>query len=138
MKAIVLDSSAALAWCFLDEVTPTSEALLARLATTPGLVPTLWYLEIANILAVSRRNQRIDTGRIHAFFAILDRLALRVDDSAHTHAFSRLLDLAHSEKLTVYDATYLELALRFGAPLASKDKALCAAAKRLGVEVLDA
>jgi predicted nucleic acid-binding protein len=38
--------------------------------------------------------------------------------------------------LTLYDASYLELAQRRSLPLASLDMALCGAAKALGVELV--
>jgi predicted nucleic acid-binding protein len=49
-----------------------------------------------------------------------------------------VLDLARAERLTAHDAAYLELAMRLGLPLASKDGDLCAAAERVGVEVFRA
>lgn len=46
-----------------------------------------------------------------------------------------ILSLAHAENLTTYDA-YLELAMRLGLPLASKDQKLTRAAKKPGVKLL--
>lgn len=43
--------------------------------------------------------------------------------------------LARGQGLTVYAAAYLELAMRTGVPLATKDVALAAGARSLGVEV---
>jgi predicted nucleic acid-binding protein len=69
---------------------------------------------------------------------LLQRLAVAIDPESSERAFRELLDLARSERLTVYDAAYLELALRLGLPLASKDHKLRRAAARLGLAVLGA
>jgi predicted nucleic acid-binding protein len=44
--------------------------------------------------------------------------------------------LGRAEKLSIYDVTYLELAMRRGLALAAKDQALLDAAKRVGVVTL--
>jgi len=67
---------------------------------------------------------------------LLQQLAVEIDDEAHDRAFQDLLNLARSERLTVYDAAYLELALRLHIPLASKDAELRKAAARLGLALL--
>jgi predicted nucleic acid-binding protein len=46
------------------------------------------------------------------------------------------LALARSPRLTSYDAAYLELALRRSLPLATRDKALQAAARLEGVPLM--
>ena len=68
----------------------------------------------------------------------LEMLEIVVDEQTPARAFTRVLDLAREERLTAYDAAHLELAMRLGIPLASKDADLCDAAERLGVSVLRA
>jgi predicted nucleic acid-binding protein len=138
VTAFVLDSSIALCWCFDDEATDATRELLDHLREDTAAVPNLWHLEIANVLALSERRRRITAAEIAQFIALLRTLDLEIDGEAAALAFARILDLAREERLTAYDAAYLELAMRLGVPLASKDRDLCDAAERLGVSVLRA
>ena len=112
--------------------------LLEHLRGETAAVPNLWHVEIANVLALAERRRRITASEIAQFIALLEELEIDVDEETWTRAFSRVLDLAREERLTAYDAAYLELAMRLGIPLASKDGDLCDAAERLGVGVLRA
>jgi len=112
--------------------------LLERLAAEAASVPAIWHLEIANVLALSERRQRITPADSAEFIALLETLEIVIDEETASRAFGRVLDLAREERLTAYDAAYLELAMRLGVPLASKDGDLCDAAERLGVSVLRA
>ena len=138
MTSFVLDASVALAWCFDDESTPAAWALLDRLHATPAHVPSLWALEIGNILLGAEKRRRITQARTVAFLGILGDLDIRVDPDLPGRAFRDVLPLARERRLTTYDATYLELAMRLGLPLATKDKALARAAAALHVKTLAA
>ena len=138
MIGFVLDASVALAWCFDDESTPAAWALLDRLRTGPGHVPALWALEIGNILLGAERRRRITQARAVEFLGILGELDIRVDSDLPGRAFRDVLPLARARRLTTYDASYLELAMRLGLPLATKDKALARAATALRIETLAA
>jgi predicted nucleic acid-binding protein len=87
---------------------------------------------------MSERRRRITPANSTEFIALLETLVIVVDEETPSRAFGRVLDLAREERLTTYDAAYLELAMRLGLPLASKDGDLCDAAERLGVSVLRA
>jgi predicted nucleic acid-binding protein len=134
----VLDASVALAWCFEDENTPSARQILARLRAEAASVPATWPIEVANVLALAERRRRITPADSAEFIAKLEDVAILVDGETSSRAFGRVLDLAREERLTAYDAAYLELAMRLGVPLASKDADLCDAAQRLGVSVLRA
>ena len=138
MTDLVLDASVALGWCFKNEATEAADRVLARLAAEAAYVPAIWHLEIANVLVLSQRRRRITPARSAEFIALLETLAIVVDEETPSRAFGRVLDLAREERLTAYDAAYLELAMRLGLPLASKDSDLCDAAERVGVSVLRA
>ena len=138
MTGLVLDASVALSWCFKNEATPAGDGVLERLATAAASVPIIWHLEIANVLALSERRGRITPANSSEFIALLETLDVLVDEETPSRALGRVLDLARAERLTAYDAAYLELAMRLGIPLASKDTDLCDAAERLGVSVLRA
>ncbi len=135
----VFDASIAMAWCFDDEKTLQTDALLDRLATDPATVPNLWHLEVANVLVQAIRKKpksRITSTQRAQFLAMLDNATIHVDPHTHPHAWNSTLDLADKFQLSTYDAAYLELALRLDTQLATLDKALRAAAKSLGLSVL--
>lgn len=136
MTGFVIDASAALAWCFDDESTPATRALLDRFAGESAEVPSLWHLEVSNALVVGERNRRITAARTSEFIALIGTLPIVVDGHTPALALSTVLDLARSEALSTYDASYLELAMRRGVPLATKDDALAKAARRVGVTLL--
>lgn len=138
MTDFVLDSSITFAWFFEDERSDAADQLLERLETETAAVPLLWYFEVINVLAIGERQRRTTPARIAEFIAQLDDLTVVPDAEMPVRAFDRVLALARSERLTGYDAAYLELAMRLGVPLATKDKALGRAAERLGVAVLGA
>ncbi|MFI5206302.1 MAG: type II toxin-antitoxin system VapC family toxin, partial [Candidatus Paceibacterales bacterium] len=110
--------------------------LLDQLQTGSAFVPTIWSLELGNILIGAERKKRISYADITQFLELLSTLSIRTDEETSNRAFHEILLLAHSEKLTTYDAAYLELAMRLGLPLATKNIALQKAADKLGVKLL--
>ena len=132
----VLDASIALAWCFADEATPLTIHLLDQLATSCAFVPSLWPLEMGNILVAAERKKRISYANITQCLQLLSQMNIVTDRETAERGFREIIGLAHSNALTTYDAAYLELALRLGLPLATKDHILQQAAIRLGVQVL--
>ena len=134
--SLVLDASVALAWCFNDEETATSTKLLERVTAPGPFVPSLWRLEVANALQIGVRRGRIDVDFRDASLADLALLEIAIDDDTDTHAWGATLQLAARLALTVYDATYLELAQRRGLPLATLDERLRVMARGLGVPLL--
>jgi len=136
VSGFVIDASVALAWCFDDEATAATHALLDRFEDEHAAVPALWHLELANALAVGERRRRITSARTSEFIALIGGLPIVIDEQTPHLALSTLLDLARSERLSAYDASYLELAMRRGMPLATKDDDLANAARRVGVTLL--
>ncbi len=126
----------AIAWQFEDEATLAADAVLARAAVDGAVVPTIWRLEVANTLRMAVRRKRCDEAFVEAAIDRLKGLPIEDDNETSLHAWGRTSALACDEGLTVYDAAYLELALRRKLPLATGDKALIAAGKRRGLEVL--
>lgn len=131
----MLDASATLAWFFEDEASDAGWALLARAQEAGACVPSLWALEVGNILLAAERRQRTTAARVAAFIDELADMPISVDEATAARALRDVVLLARTERLTTYDAAYLELAMRRGLPLATKDEALAAVARRMGVEV---
>ncbi|MBR8834372.1 MAG: type II toxin-antitoxin system VapC family toxin [Stigonema ocellatum SAG 48.90 = DSM 106950] len=132
----VLDCSIAMAWCFEDEATDFTDSLLESLAQVNAKVPSIWFLEVANVLAISERRGRTNQAKITQFLRLLGSLPIVVDAKTEEKAFTDVLTLARTHKLTSYDAAYLELALREGLPLATLDEGLKRAALNIGVKII--
>ena len=134
--SLVLDTSVALAWVMRDERSDAVEKAFDQVIEDGAWVPSLWRLEIANVLEMSVRRGRIDTGFRDATLADLELLPITTDPDTEKYAWQSTLRLAERHRLTVYDAAYLELAMRRGLPLASLDRELRAAAAAENVALL--
>jgi predicted nucleic acid-binding protein len=136
MTSFVLDASVAISWCFVDERTLEGIALLEKLKTEQAFVPSLWTLELGNVLIAAERRKKITYAQIAEFLSLIKNINIQIDNETANKGLSEIITLAHSENLTTYDAAYLELALRLGLPLATKDHDLKKVAKKLGVVLL--
>jgi predicted nucleic acid-binding protein len=132
----VLDCSMTMAWIFPDEATKGSTALRESLLEDYALVPTVWPLEVANVLLVATRRKRVQESEWPKLLADLAVLPIEVDRETSERALSDGLQVARRYDLSAYDAVYLELALRRKAPIATLDKNLKSACRRAGVDVL--
>jgi predicted nucleic acid-binding protein len=136
--SIVLDASMTIAWLFDDERSPATQAVLRRVVADGAVVPSLWRLEVANVLRNAVRRGRCDDAYVDRSLRRLGRLAIETDKETDDRAWDATLGLAREQDLTLYDAAYLELAIRTDNPLASCDGPLLAAAARRHVKVLAA
>lgn len=136
MTRCILDSSVALAWVLPGEASDATEALLDEVAADGAAAPGLWPLETANVLLQAERARRITRGERQRSLAALAALPVRIDAETAAQAFGPTAALAEAQGLTLYDASYLELALRLALPLASLDRKLRQAARASGVELL--
>ena len=100
------------------------------------LTRSIWPLEVANVLLVAERRHRLTPADSARFVELLAGLPITVDHSGQHLAHGRILDLAHRAGLSAYDASYLELAMRLGVPLATADDRLCDAADASGVPLM--
>lgn len=120
----ILDASVTLSWCFEDERSPETVQLLQTIIDKEIYVPGLWSLEVGNILLLAIKKKRITEAGVAEFLNFLDSFEIHTDAHTASRAFHQILSLAQAHHLTTYDAAYLELAMRMGLPLATKDKAL--------------
>ncbi|MCW5319324.1 VapC toxin family PIN domain ribonuclease [Nostoc sp. KVJ3] len=132
----VLDCSVAISWCLVDENNPTANAILAMMPDAEAFVPGIWSLEIANVLLVAERRNRMTQKQSEEAIALLQSLLIQVDTATDANALGATLTLGRQEGLAAYDAAYLELALRLGLPLATIDQRLAEAATRCGVDLV--
>jgi len=135
---LVIDASVSGSWCFPDEASPLSEAVLESVARSGAVVPTLWMYEMASILAIGERRGRIEAKAAVVIREALADLPIQPDQTRTLRTISHLVNLAQEHDLTPYDASYLELAMRSGSALATSDAALKRAGERAGVPLFSA
>ena len=135
MSRFVLDNTVTMAWCFNDEATPFTETLMNRLSslTDSAIVPALWLYEVVNVTGLAVRKGRITEDKARAFLDSLADLPIEVEGATRARLFTSVLALVGQHKLTAYDASYLELAIRHDLPIAALDNALTKAAREAGV-----
>jgi predicted nucleic acid-binding protein len=133
----VVDASVTLAWCFEDEATVETEAVLRQLLLEGAMVPAHWSLEVGNGLRFGERRGRLDAAKLATAESLLSDLHVDVIP-IDIPATLRAVDLARRHDLTVYDAAYLDLATTRGLGLATVDQALIAACRKARVPVIAA
>jgi len=127
--SVVVDVSAIVPLAFADEELTLAKAVVRKLASEGGLVPSLFWFEIWNTLAMSERRSRSTPENTKRFVVLLRKLNLVVDSLPDSE---RIFLLTRRYSLTAYDAAYLELALRTDSPLATQDKCLIKALAAAG------
>jgi len=132
---LVLDASVALAWSLGDDKTGYAPSVLDTLASNEAVVPAIWSVEVANGLLVAERKKRIKPADTARGLSILRSLRIAVEPATIGRAFEDAIELARRENLSCYDATYLDLAIRKGCPVATLDKSLEQACERTGVKL---
>lgn len=131
MAAFVIDASVASTWCFKDELTDYTDAVLDAVSgSVIAIAPRLLLYEVHNTTLMGLRRQRIDKADADAFLQLFSSLPIQITDPP---SYSAIFALAQRHGLTVYDAAYLDLAMREGLPIASLDKNLVRAAGDAGL-----
>jgi predicted nucleic acid-binding protein len=137
MRALVIDCSTALSFLMSDEPAPRAlDALDALERGVPVFVPAHWPLEVANGLLVAERRKRATQAVVAEALHVVLSLPVEIDRDTARHVAGDTVGLARQYALTIYDAAYLELAMRRGATLATSDVELARAAKKAGVPLL--
>ena len=133
---LVVDASVALTWCFEDERSTDTDSVGQRIVSEGAIVPALFHLELANSLLMAVRRRRISFDDLSEKLGLIAALPIVADDQTANRAWRSTLFLAREEQLTVYDASYLELALRYEISLATIDQDLAEAGRRRSISVL--
>ena len=138
MSRWVVDASLCLGWYLKDEEDRAYNLeVLAALHENDAIVPLLWAYEVANGLVMAHRRNRIALEDLTEIIQSLNALPITVDPQ-DSNAVLQLPALALKYHLTAYDAAYLELALRLGLPIATKDDALKRAMASCGIALVQA
>ena len=132
----VLDSSAALVWLLRDEGGAAVDFLADRLEHDYAVVPAIWSLEVGNTLLVAQRRGRIKNEELDRFAVALAALPIEVDPPAGPPGLFAILKLAKQHRLTIYDASYVELAQRRALALATLDAKICQTCVALNLALL--
>ena len=133
--AFVLDCSVTMAWLFPDEATEATERLRESLIETRAFVPSLWPVEVGNVLLTATRRGRIRADEWPQIRAYLQALPIEIDPVSTSRTWGTSLELANAHRLSLYDAMYLELAVRLRMPLVTLDRALRSAGQTVGLDV---
>ena len=133
----VLDNSVTMRWFFGDG-TPSALAyardVLETMKDASALVPVTWGLEVANVIATAEAKGLVTAARSETFLEMLKDVEIHADTATFSQALSDTLQVARRYRLSAYDASYLELALRESLALATLDEDLQKAAKKAGVK----
>jgi len=131
----VVDNSIVMAWCFEDERNEYADSVLECLEAGEAFVPAIWPLEVGNVLLVAERKKRLSEASIIRFLALVNNLPITVEQETPERMLKEILSLARENGLSTYDASYLDLAMRLGLPISTKDKVLLKAAKKCQIPV---
>ena len=131
----VLDNSVVTGWYLPEQATAYGQSVATRLESDKALVPTLWQLELANVLKTACTRGKLDLDTARQILDALGRLPIEIDTSP-APGQRQLFELAMRYQLSSYDAAYLELAMRHGLPIATQDLHLKEVAMAAGVDVL--
>lgn len=131
----VVDSSVTLTWCFEDEACDYGDSVLRALSGSMALAPPIWPTEVANALLMGERRGRSNQMQTLEWAELLETLPIAIAEVSLRGALREVVSLARQQRLTSYDAAYLELAMRRGLPLATLDQRLRDAAAAVGVHI---
>ena len=138
MNPLILDCSVTMAWCFEDECDELADAVLGVFGQTEVWVPALWPVEVANVLLVAERRDRLTSAGSARFVELLAGLPILVDGGTHERALGSVLSTGREMGLSAYDATYVDLAVRLGGLVATRDKSLMRACDGAGIDLFEA
>lgn len=132
----VVDNSVVMAWCFQDETSQYADAILGSLEVFKAIVPSIWPLEVGNVLLVAERRKRLSEASSARFIALLTELPITIEQESPERMMREILALAREHQISSYDASYLDLAMRKGVPIATLDDGLIKAAERSHVPIM--
>jgi predicted nucleic acid-binding protein len=135
VEQFVVDNSVVMSWCFKDETNNYADTVLERLTESAAVVPSIWSLEVVNVLLVAERQKRLSESDSIRFLTLLSQLPIVVEYE-RPEMMKELLALARAYNLSSYDASYLYLAMRKGLPIATLDNKLIEAARSIEVPIL--
>lgn len=135
---LVVGNSVVMAWCFGDQSSRYTDRVLDQLTASRALVPGVWPLEVTNVLLVAQRRRLLARADAARFLDLLRSLPIDVEQELPGRVFSEVYALGAEFALSSYDASYLDLAIREGLPIATQAKSLRRAANKARVALFSA
>ncbi len=136
-KGFVVDNSVVMSWCFKEEVNSYSNAVLDSFAEFSAFVPSIWPQEVVNVLLVAERRKCLSEKDSVYFIRLLQQLPIFVEYERPQGVMKDILGLARVHRLSSYDASYLDLAMKKNLSLATLDKMMRKAAKAVNVKIFE-
>ena len=133
----VVDNSVVMSWCFEDEGDSYTENVLECLEFGEAFVPAIWPLEVGNVLLIAEREKRLSQAAVARFLELLSGLPIAVEQESPERMLKEIVSLARELRLSTYDASYLDLAMRLDLPISTLDTSLLKAAKKCKVPVFE-
>lgn len=133
----VIDNSIVMAWCFSDEANKYADIVLDSLERHEALVPAIWPLEVGNVVLAAERRKRLTESDSIRFLNLINELPITVQQETPDRMLKEIFALARECYISSYDASYLDLAMRNGVPIATQDTGLKKAAKRCNVPLFN-
>ncbi len=137
MADFIIDNSVVMAWCFADEESTYADKVLAGLESAQAIAPAIWPLEIGNVLVVAERRKRLNESDSIRFLALINDLPIKVIQEPPGRMTKEILVLARKRQMSTYDASYLDLAMRKGLPIATQDSGLIKAANECKIALFE-
>ena len=134
-ESFVVDNSIVMSWCFKDETNQYADTVLEHLAETTAFVPSIWPVEVVNVLLIAERRKRLSEADSVRSITLLSQLPIIVEHERPERIRVDLLALARANNLSSYDASYLDLSMRKGLPIATLDTRLIGAARMANVPI---
>ena len=133
----VIDNSIVMAWCFRDESSKYADIILDSLKEYEAIVPAIWPLEVGNVVLSAERSKRLTEADSIRFLNLISELPIIVNQESPDRMLKEIFALARECYISSYDASYLDLAMRNGFPIATQDLGLKKAAKRCDVPLFN-
>lgn len=137
MADFVIDNSVVMSWCFADEESTYADKVLAEMVSKEAIVPAIWPLELGNVLLVAERRKHLGEADSVRFLELIHNLPIYVNHEPPERMTREIFALAREQRLSTYDASYLDLAMRKGLPLATRDAALIKTARTCKVHLFE-
>lgn len=127
-----------MAWCFDNEFDQSARDFQGELKLGYAEVPAIWSIEVCSTMIIGARRNRLTDTQMDDFLDLIGSFDIRIAPPVAIAGIAALIEVAQRERLSSYDAAYLDLAMQTGLPLATRDQALAAAAQRNGVDLVPA
>lgn len=124
-----------MAWCFRDEFNTYAAAVQDTFQQYKAIVPAIWLFEVANVLRVGEKRNRLTENDSIEFCNLLAQLPIEIAQVPALGGVTGLVVESRISGLFAYDAAYVSLAKEKSLPLATLDSRVIAAAQALGAPI---